>query len=118
MYSVLSELRYNPTSECYSSVLCLDRYPSEPELQNIVKKTQIYRLSPFDVGSKCNSKPTCGNNLIVPATQKVATIEDLPVVMQAITAVGWRIDTQITIMLNSGNNSNPNLLFYISPLRF
>ena len=116
MYSVLSTLRYDPTSQCYSSVLSLDRYPDNPALQQIVKKTQIYKLSPFDVGTKCNPRTTCGNNFIIPGTQRVATLNDLPIIMGALRQLNYKINTQITMMLNTGSNSDSNLLFYITAL--
>lgn len=114
MYSISSKLRYNPTSQCYSNTLCLDRYPKCPLLQQIVKKTQIYKLSPFDVASQCNPKSTCGNCLIVPGTQHPACLEDLPLVLEALNNRGYIPNTSLTMTLNSGPNSDSSLLFYIT----
>ena len=109
MYSVLAELRYFPASKSYIEVLCLDRVPNDASLSSILRTTQIYSGNPFlgMTGQKC------GNQFILPGTNTPATRDDLPIILTALTELGYSPNPLLTQAL-SRTDKFTNQVLYIS----
>lgn len=101
-YSILSMPFYNSVEQCYIKVLTLDRLPAvNSPLNNIVKRVQLHKLSPFKQGTTCDPLNTCGNVLLKPNSYgEYATLRDIPLIFSWLSQNNFQIDTFTTQMIN------------------
>lgn len=101
-YSILSMPFYNSVDQCYIKVLTLDRLPAvKSPLNQIVKRVQLHKLSPFKQGTNCDPLNTCGNVLLKPYSHgEYATLRDTPLLFSWLSQNHFQIDTFTTQMIN------------------
>ena len=124
--SLFSQPYYDPCSQCYINIITMNLPPRGP-LAKLVRRVQIYPLSPFKQPGNCGRIQTCGlglrslrflenfnsssynNNYIC---SDLMTLDEIPDLFSYLLSNGYTIDTKITKMLNESsirfktNNAN------------
>jgi hypothetical protein len=101
VFAVTSEPFYQSVNQCYAKYLFIDRMPppSSP-LNNIVKKVQVHKLSPFQDRDRQPCKYIFVNT---DNPSEYATNEDIPKLFTWFKQNGYNIDSSTTIMLNQSD---------------
>lgn len=114
-FSIMAIPFYRSTEQCYIKVLTLDRMPdSASPINQIAKRVQFHKLSPFKTSSEYGRIETCGVVILNPnSPSEYARLEDIPVIFNWLMQHGYTIDTAITQMFNQGEvrMANPIICF-------
>ena len=116
-YSILVQPYYDSVHQCYTKVLKIDRTPlnHSPILQ-ILKRIHSTPLSPFQTNLSCDTTYlSCKYVFLNPGTDRLAQLNDVPIVFQWLRQHGYLIDTALTTMMHQGDvKGNDPLLCFIT----
>lgn len=121
-----SQPYYDYKTQCYFSVLSLNKKPSNPLLKDYVIRIQNPKLSPFEDFSNCSSREQCiyviNSSLLEKEEGYVKrncidylTFDDYAFLLDFLMENGFTVNTEISNMLQNHNTHiPPNVLCFIS----
>lgn len=116
-YSIVVQPYYDSVHQCYTKVLKIDRIPlNHSPIMQILKRIHSPPLSPFQTNLSCDSTYSpCKYVFLNPCTNKLANLNDVPIVFNWLRQHGYLIDTALTDMMNQGDvKSTERLLCFIT----
>ena len=120
MYT-LSIIPYLEKCGNYTNIVVINSIPEGP-LRMFVRRIQLPRLSPFHTNQNYNRSydsrtKTCALAIVLPLTleNRLVNVNDIPYLFQFLTANGYKIDSNITNMMNRSDVrlSNETILCFI-----
>lgn len=110
-FTITSQPFYDQYNQCYKNIMMVNLEPRGP-LKQLVRRTKLPRLSPFQRDGPCNPIPNCGLALMSLQTEQFnqlnnnncgcnyMTPDEIPDLITFLIGNGYQIETQITNMLN------------------
>ena len=131
-FTVTSQPFYDQYNQCYKNIMMVNIEPQGP-LRQLVRRTKLPRLSPFQRDGPCNSIQQCGlsiqslrgttftSNQYTGCCKQnsgcdLMTPDEIPDLISFLQANGYQLETQITNMLNQSEIklSNRRLAFTVT----
>lgn len=115
-FTITSQPFYDQYNQCYKNIMMVNIEPQGP-LRQLVRRTKLPRLSPFQRDGPCNSIQQCGlsiqslrgttfaSNQYTGCCKQnsgcdLMTPDEIPDLISFLQANGYQLETQITNMLN------------------
>lgn len=117
---------YDSRTQCYFSILTLNKKPTNPLLSNHVVRISNPRLSPFEGFSGCSKNESCiyvfkksilenDEAYVSRDCLEYLTFNDYPFLIDLLLENGVQINTKITSMMQKNTTNVPqNILCFIS----
>ncbi len=104
VYTLSSKVYLDTHTNCYKKIISINDMPEGP-LQTFVSRVRQNKLSIFQQYSDCCEWKPCFYAIHYPGqVQDFFTLDSLPELFSLLTSNGYKIDTQITQMLNQSQN--------------
>ena len=127
MYTLTSQTYLDRCCQCYKNIITINMIPKGP-LRFLVRRIQLPPLSRFQYPGPCDALQKCG--LALTSLQGgyyngnssdcggLMTPDEIPDLFAFLTTNGYRIDTSITKMMNTGEVrlNNKNILCFFTYL--
>ena len=110
-YTLTTQPFYDRVCQCYKNIVMINVVPDGP-LKQLVMRTQLPPLSPFQQSTPCNPIPTCGLALISlkglsfgcnSCSTNYMTPDEIPDLFGFLTMNGYNINTSVTHMMNTSD---------------
>lgn len=117
MYQISSEVYLDKYNECYKNILVITPppLPKDKALIKITKQLRREKLSPFEENSPC-----CYKNNCITAFKNIdhcgdlLTVDDISILFGYLIKHKYKINTEITKMMQQSQVVIPNLICFIS----
>lgn len=117
MYTLTVQAYYDKCLQNYTNIIRINRIPDGP-LKFLVRKIKLYPVSSFDYNSYNynNYENQCAFALISFNRDKYMSPNEIPDLFSFLSMNGYKIDTSITKMMNTGDVriDNQNILCFFS----
>jgi len=115
MYQITSEVYLDRRDKCYNKIVVISPKPIEPALQSITKLIHREKLSPFQETSPCCSLDPCMYAVVDPNNKcQLMCINDITLLFGYLKLKGFKINTDITKIMQDSTVQIPNLICFIS----
>jgi hypothetical protein len=115
IFKISKYIHLDKFNGCYEKVLIINKDPEDIKLKPYLKTVRREKLSPFKFNNCCSNQPHCIKAFINPSTQNLLNIEDMDVLFTLLTDNDYKIEYEMTKMVNENtNHSNKDLICYIS----
>ncbi len=115
MYQLTSEIYLDKRDKLYKKVVVISPPPQEKELQSITKLVNREKLSPFQERSNYCSQNQCFYGVLNPNKLcDFLCLDDLPILFNYLITSGFKINYDITKMLQDSNIKKQNLICYFN----
>ena len=120
--SLFSQPYLDKYKQCYKNIITVNLQPQGP-LGQIVRRIQLYPLSPFKQPTYCEKNVGCGLALQSLNTCyngcELMSVDEIPDLLSYLMSNGYTVDTKITNMLNTSNyqfdmNTGKKLICFIT----
>jgi hypothetical protein len=116
IYQIKKVVHYDSYNKWYDNIITISPTPdftTELYLKKITKLIHIEKLSPFKGHHKDNHKDIC-HYAFINNCHELSTIDDIPTIFSLLIANGFKIETDITKMLQDSSVKIKDLICIIS----
>ena len=119
MFSIKTEIYLDKYNDCYRKILVINKNPGDVHLNSYLKTIKKEKLSPFTYDNCCNNyQSTHSSVAIMNPTNKndFLPLENIGDFFTILIENGYKIDTEITKMLQQSSEKINNLICFISKI--
>lgn len=115
MYQITSEIYLDRRDKCYKKIVAISPKPTELALQSITKLIHREKLSPFQEISPCCPYDPCMYAVVDPKDKcQLMCINDITLLFGYLKLKGFKVNTDITKIMQDSTVQIPNLICFIS----
>jgi hypothetical protein len=118
MFQISSQVYLDKYNECYKKIIVIKPEPKDDILKKITKKIHTEKLSPFKDRSPCCPEDKCLNVVCYPDKNKcncdIMCVEDIHILFDYLLKNGYKINTDVTKIMQKSDVKIKNLICYIS----
>ena len=116
IYQIKKDIYYDSYNKCYKKLIVISPTPNfstEPYLQKITKLLHTEKISPYKINNNCCERENC-KYAFIDEYNNYLTINDLPHLFSLLTTNGFKIETEITKMMQDSSVKIKELICFIS----
>lgn len=116
IYQIKKDIYYDNYNKCYKKIIVISPTPdfsTEPYLKKITKLLHTEKISPYKEYNTCCEREIC-KYAFIDEYNNYLTINDLPHIFSLLTTNGFKIETEITKMMQNSSVKIKELVCFIS----